>query len=220
MTQHKRMAGIVIVAALGLALSGCGRETAKQSTPEEAIDTEDKAAKYFKKLGALVERDDKAPGKPVVVVSVQGEVSRVGDAELEHLTHFKNLRELTLMWTPLTARGLKELAPLRNLKKLTLMHVGVTDEDLKELAPLKELRELWILGLKVKGQGLKHLTPLEKLEKLNLGGATLTDENLKGFPPLPALRDIDLSGTQATWEGARELRRVMPECRVTLPTNK
>jgi hypothetical protein len=42
MTQHKRMAGIVIVVALGLAAPGCGKKG--QSTPQEAFDAFKNAA--------------------------------------------------------------------------------------------------------------------------------------------------------------------------------
>jgi hypothetical protein len=45
MAVHKRMAGIVILAALGLAMAGCGKKDATQGTPQETFDA-------FKNAGA------------------------------------------------------------------------------------------------------------------------------------------------------------------------
>ena len=73
------------------ALEPAGQVRSTDGTP---ADTEDKAVAFIEKLGGKVTRDEKAPGKPVLEVVLDG--------------------------TELTDAGLKALAPLTNLTKLIL----------------------------------------------------------------------------------------------------
>ena len=85
------------VAVWGLCLCSAGR----------ADDAEDKAVAFVEKLGGKVTRDEKAPGKPVITVSLND--TKVTDAGLKELATLKNLTTLDLGFTKVTDAGVKEL---------------------------------------------------------------------------------------------------------------
>ena len=66
------------------------------------------------KLGADVERDDKAPGRPVTAVNCFGVNAKTDDAVLKNLAGLKNLQTLNLSYARVTDAGMKELAGLRS----------------------------------------------------------------------------------------------------------
>jgi internalin A len=114
---------LLAAAVVGVALSS--------ARPIRADDAEDKAVAFVEKLGGVVTRDDKLPGKPVVKVNLAD--TNVTDAGLKELAPLKNLTILYLNETKVTDAGLKELAPLKNLTWLNLRDTQVTDTGLKEL---------------------------------------------------------------------------------------
>ncbi len=137
------------MSVLGLCLGSSAR----------ADDAEDKAvAIIWRDLRGRVTRDEKAPGKPVIEVTLQG--TKVTDTGLKELAPLKNLTTLILQATKVTDSGLKELAHLKNLTTLHLQATPITDAGLKELAPLKNLTTLMMVGLKVTDAGLKELATL------------------------------------------------------------
>jgi hypothetical protein len=120
-----------------------------------ADEAEDKAVAFVQKLGGKVERDEKAPGKPVVAVSLT--FIKVKDAELKELAPLKNLHTLDLTGTQVGDVGLKGLAPLKNLHELQLGGTQVGDAGLKELAALKNLKFVDLGATKVTAAGVKEL---------------------------------------------------------------
>lgn len=111
---------------LALALSGLCL-----CSPLRADEAEDKAVAFVKKLGGEVERDAKAPGKPVVAVHLWN--TNVADVGLKNLAPLKDITWLNLSETKVTDAGLKELAALKDLQTLFLGGTKVTDGGLKEL---------------------------------------------------------------------------------------
>ncbi len=95
--------GALLAIALALLLAG----------PLSAGDDDTKSEKSIKAIGGKVVRDDKATGKPVIVVDLTN--TKVTDARLKEL----------------------ELAGLKSLQTLSLSGTGVTDAVLIELACLK-----------------------------------------------------------------------------------
>ena len=121
-----------------------------------ADEAEDKAVAFVEKLGGKVTRDDKAPGKPVVRVSMYS--TKVSDAGLKDLAALRGLTTLDLSVTKVTDAGLKELAALKGLTTLNLRGTKVTDAGLKELVALKGLTTLNLAYCpQVTGAGLKEL---------------------------------------------------------------
>src|SRR5215475_10522525 len=98
------------------------------------------AVKMIEKLGGTVTRDDKRPGKPVVVVDLRG--TKITDAGLKELKELKNLQEVVLFRTAITDAGLKELKELKSLQWLHLGFTKITDAGLKKLKELKSLQGL------------------------------------------------------------------------------
>ena len=167
-------------------------------SPSGADETEDKAVQALKslwKVCVVINRDDKKADKPVFAVQLFPVAtwligSRSSDFKedtdesyLKHLAAFKQLRELELFGTPVTGKGLKELASLKDLRKLSLW-TKMTDADLKELVPLKQLEELSLRGTPVTDAGIKELAFLTQLRVLKLFGLKLTDAGLKELAPL------------------------------------
>ena len=101
------------------------------AAPLLADDAEDKSVKAVEDLGGKVVRDDKAPGKPVVQVSLAG--SDVADAGLKDLTGLKSLQQLDLSETAVTDAGLKALAAFKELRLLRLSFTKTTDAGVADL---------------------------------------------------------------------------------------
>ncbi len=173
-----------VLAVSGLSLGSSAR----------ADEAEDKAVALVEKFGGKVTRDDKAPGKPVVGVSLftgPGKVNlKVTDAGLKELAALKNLTTLMLGGAKVTDAGLKELAALKSLTTLNLNGTAVTDAGLKELAALKGLTTLGLFNMYVTAAGLKELAELKNLSTL------------------------DLSDKQVTDAGLKELQKALPKCKI------
>ena len=169
---------------LAWAVSGLGFGSSAR-----ADEAEDKAAAFVKRQGGSVERDEKAPGKPVI--GVNPNCATLTDAGLKELVEFKQLTTIR-MWRAkkVTAAGLKEFASINNLNTLKLDEMEVTDAGLKELGRLKKLLTLSLRGSKVSAAGLKELAALK------------------------GLTTLDLSLTQVTDAGVKELQKALLKCKI------
>src|SRR5690349_13500189 len=78
---------------------------------------ENSVAAALEKAGAIVTRDDKQPGKPVVSVRF---FTNATDASLKDLKEFGNLRVLGISHSAVTDAGVKELKELKALQALDL----------------------------------------------------------------------------------------------------
>src|SRR2546421_3716622 len=83
-----------------------------------ADEKEEKAIAAILNLGGDFTRADKKPRGPVVEVSLAN--TKVTDAALKELAHFKQLRTLQLSGARITDLGLKELVPLKHIEILKL----------------------------------------------------------------------------------------------------
>ncbi len=149
---------------------------------------EDEAAiTALEKAGAKIERDDKAEGKPVLVVNLG--VSGADDAAIALVKGFAKIEKLTLNNTKVTDAGLEPVKALASLKKLYLVDTKITDAGVEKLKDLKELRILSLAGTGVTDAGLEHVKPLANLETLFLHGTKVTDEGVKKLKEaLPKLK--------------------------------
>jgi Leucine-rich repeat (LRR) protein len=146
------------------------------------------AVTAIQKLGGKVERDDKDPEKPVVVVNLG--ITEVKDAELEHLKGLSKLRRLTLNDTPITDAGLDHIKDLTSLQKLYLVDTKISDAGLERLKGLKGLQILSLAGTQVSDAGLEHLKELKELKEVFLYGTKVTDDGVK--PLKEALPDLKI----------------------------
>jgi hypothetical protein len=134
-----------------------------------AGEAEDRAVEAVQRLGGKVIRDEKAPDKPVIAVSLN--TAAVTDAVLKELAGLKQLRTLDLRGTQITNTGLKELAGLQQLQELDLTDTRATCAGLQVLAGLQQLQTLsidsrQIPASQVQGRWQLHLEGLSRLQHL------------------------------------------------------
>jgi Leucine-rich repeat (LRR) protein len=199
-----------------------------------ADETEDHAIAVLTKKGASFSRDEKMPGRPVVLLDLANQ--EVDNEDLKYLAAFPYLQSLNLSDTHITNVGLKYVAKQTQLKTLYLKGSMVSDRGWKDLAPLKQLQVLDLAETDVsdirlkdlaaltslttlnfarsagvggdtalKGTGLKDLSRLPQLRVLNLNGNSIADSAMDGLASLKALQDVDLSVTDITDKGLRQL---------------
>jgi hypothetical protein len=160
------------------------------------------------------------------------------DRGTEHLRRLKHVKELWLFSCPISDETLRHISGLQDLEILMLGETKVSDSGMEHLGGLHKLRWLNLLRTQVSDAGLESLLKLDELEYLNLGGTKVTNAGLPAIAELTRLNHLDLSGTNITDEGliylrslqnlkylnigphvskeaANELRRALPNCRVT-----
>jgi CubicO group peptidase (beta-lactamase class C family) len=171
------------------AIRGALQRAAFAPTPraQPPVDIE-AAVSAIQKLGGKVERDEKGPGKPVVLVNLG--LTEVKDAELEPLEGLASLKKLTLNDTPITDAALDHLKDLPALEKLYLVDTKVTDAGLERLRGLKTLKVLSLAGTQVSDAGLAHLKALS------------------------GLKEVFLYGTKVGDDGAKQLKEALPELKI------
>ena len=100
---------------------------------------------------------------------------------LDWLEYFTNLKDLTLMQSPVA--DIKPIAKLKNLKSLNLSYNKIT--DISPLRGLTNLKNLYLMGNKI--TDISPLRGLTNLEKLQLGEDSITD-----IRPLSGLKNLTL----------------------------
>jgi internalin A len=156
------------------------------AAPARAEDEEAVAA--LQKSGAKITRDDKAEGKPVLVVNF--DTSKADDAAVGPVKGLTKIEKLVLNNTNITDAGLDPVKGLATLKKLYLVDTKIGDAGVEKLKELKELRVLSLAGTQVTDAGLEHLKGLANLEI------------------------VFLHGTKATPEGTKKLKEALPKLKV------
>ena len=147
----------------------------------------DDAIAAIQKVGGKVERDDKAPEKPVLRVNLS--ITKVSDADLAQLKGFEKLKVLSLNNTPITDAGLENLKGLGNLEKLYLVDTKVGDGGLEHLKGLANLQVLSLVGTGVGDGGLEHLKGLANLKELFVAGTKVSEGGAKALQEaLPKLK--------------------------------
>jgi hypothetical protein len=140
--------------------------------------------------------------------------SRVGDADLDGLSRFPNLEDLSIRNAPVIDASLRRLARLKGLRSLDLGGTAVTDAGLKELAELAGLRHLSLRGTEVTGTGMRELAGLGNLTSLDLGQTRVSDAGLRHLAGMKGLRELELGGSEVSDGGIAELRRLRPGLKV------
>lgn len=155
----------------------CGLFVSLGFLSTSSVAQDEAAISALQKAGGKIERDDKAPDKPVIVVNLG--VTQAEDAALEGLKTFTKVQKLILNGTKITDAGLDHLKGLAALQKLYLVDTKVGDSGVEKLKDLKELKILSLAGTGVTDAGLEHLKGLTNLEVVFLHGTKVTDEGVK-----------------------------------------
>lgn len=163
--------------------------------------------------------------------------SNPNDLDLAVLSHFRDLKQLTLMNRKrITDDGLVHLQPLRHLELLALNGTQITgpglthvvqnnrlrglamndtpleDEGLKHIGKLQSLEWLQLSRTNVTDTGLAYLRRLNNLRALELRGTAISDQGLEHLAVLSGLRKLRLYATQTTRQGRLRLQRRLPDC--------
>jgi CubicO group peptidase (beta-lactamase class C family) len=157
------------------------------AAPRPPADVEE-VVSAIQKLGGKLERDEKGPGKPVIVVNLG--LTEVKDAELGPLDGLASVKKLTLNDTPITDAALDHLKDLAGLEKLYLVDTKITDAGLEKLIGLKNLKILSLAGTQVSDAGLEYLKAMT------------------------GLKEVFLYGTKVGDDGAKQLKEALPELKI------
>ena len=91
------------------------------------------------------------------------------DAGMGYIKQMKQLTELHVDASKLTAAGIAEIAQMTQLEKLSVAGVtGFADEHLEKLTPLVNLKYLDLTGTYVTDNGMQYLLPFTELEVLKM----------------------------------------------------
>lgn len=127
-------------------------------------------------------------------------------ADLQSVTHLKQLRLLELDYLELPTDELLGLQRLENLQELSLHVVKSVDDDtLKMLGRLTQLQTLRLSGSSITDTGLEHLATLSDLRILGLSSTGISDSGVKHIAKLEKLEQLWLGYTNVTDTGVAEL---------------
>lgn len=191
------IAALVIV---GLSWPGASRAAPGPGAEQE------KAVAALRELGATVQTDDKAPGKPVVRVVMSGE--KATNEAMEHVKALTDLRTLEVRDGLVNDHGLAELKGLTKLRTLIVRDSLVTAEGLKNLKGMADLEQLDLANNNLTDEGAEHLGALTKLRVLRLNRNRITDKALEPLKKLDQLQELDLRGTRVGNNGLEHLHKL------------
>lgn len=118
---------------------------------------------------------------------------QIGDPELEQITQLSKLRELSLRGSPVTSRGVQQLAKNRALDKVLIDAAQpLTDDAVKGWDQLAELTELQIGPVDWSDQAFKTLAKLPKLRQLTITGGKLSPQAFAGLLKSKSLSTLSL----------------------------
>ncbi|MHC4538349.1 MAG: ankyrin repeat domain-containing protein [Planctomycetota bacterium] len=144
--------------------------------------------------------------------------SEITDADLgRRLDGLTSLRELRLQNTSITDAGLEHLKELTSLELLHIGNTQITDAGLAHIKDLTTLKTLCIHETLVTDSGLAHLKGLSSLTSLCLRNTKISDAGLVHLKDLTSLQSFNVSGTQVTEAAASDLRRTLPNYRMSKP---
>lgn len=140
----------------------------------------------------------------------------IDDVGLAHLQGLKHIEGLGLHYTPVGNAGMAHLSELKTLTGLGLSGTGVGDGGLFHLRGLTKLEFLDLHGAQVTDAGLVHLKELTNLKRMLLSlNRGVTDAAVPHLAKLTKLRELHVADSKISPAGLRELKRALPNCRIT-----
>lgn len=156
-------------------------------------------------------------------------------SDLALLRELPELRELTVLETPVSDDVLKEVCALRNLQNLTLstrkeyfrMNVFemmeadknipramFSDSAFARLGNLRHLRWLELSGVAITDSQIKRIERLGDLEVLSLRNARLTRHGIRALGKLHNLRLLSIGTVEDEDVVTKILRQTLPQCKL------
>ena len=153
--------------------------------------------------GAALSAFEGAPLRKLNIWKLTDEGSR-------HLRLFPQMREMSLINSPLTDEGFAHIATLKHLESVDLTRCkGVTDAAFSALAGMRELRGINLQDTGAGNNACKALASHIQLTNLHIGSPALTDAGLQHLSSLVGLQYLSITESAAvTDRGLRHLWRL------------
>ena len=143
--------------------------------------------------------------------------TQVSDEGLANLKHVPNLSYFSLASPHVKGNGTANLKHTQRLQQLQFVGDNVTDEWMRWVPPLKELYWLELHSTSVTSVGLQPIGEWAKLERLYLNrNRSIDDQVVVHLQGLDRLKVLELRETQVTAKGAGQLRKMLPNARVSV----
>lgn len=144
------------------------------------------------------------------------DMSRFAGADLigSLLNAMPHLQQLGLRHTKVTDAGLAGLAAMKELRSVDLGNTMINGSGLKNLSAATSLEKLDLWHTEVTDHNLVHLKGLKKLNWLSLAETGIGDGALPHLEKLTSLTYLDLRNTRISSEGAKQIRRALPRCKI------
>jgi acetyl esterase/lipase len=162
-------------------------------------DPERQIAELRRLGGTVFERGGK-------VVEVNLNRTQVQDGDLDRLSRFLEMTDLSLEGTAISDAGLRRISGLKKLVWLNLYQTRVSDAGLSHLERLTDLERLPLGETRVTDAGLHHLAGLNRLSYLGLRGNRITDAGLLHIRKLTGLSELNLGQTEVSDRGLVHLK--------------
>ncbi|MFT7633996.1 MAG: Leucine-rich repeat (LRR) protein [Mariniblastus sp.] len=134
--------------------------------------------------------------------------TRVGDAELQHLSALKTLKAIDLSdCNRVTVEGLKSLSKCPKLSFLKVWGDAIDDSALEYIAAMKSLTVLGLNDTNVTDNGFKQLAGLD-LREIHLFRTSIGDETLKVISEMPNIVTLNLRDTRLSDQGIEYLTKL------------
>jgi eukaryotic-like serine/threonine-protein kinase len=143
------------------------------------------------------------------------EQSRITNEGARALAANERIVSVNLGGTKIDDQGLASLAERKNWEEFLLDGTRITDDGLNVLRDMPQLRSLWLSNTKVGDSGLATIATLPALEVLHLNQTHVTDSGLTHLEGLQHLKDLRLDGTRVTPQRVDQLRKKLPNCRIS-----
>lgn len=184
------------------------------SRPAQTMDpaAEQAAIAALEKLGAQIERDEQASGRPVVGVTLLK--SEPANEDLRHLRAFPQLGKLLVDGTRISDDGLAHLTVLTNLRELTLSQRSqITDAGMAHLAKMSRLQSLGLDWCRLTDEGVRQIKGLSDLRSLRVVSAIphtsalsrITDKSCESIKDLSRLESLTIMNGDLSSSGLAHL---------------
>jgi hypothetical protein len=150
------------------------------------------------------------------------------DCLLAELEDIEGVESLRLELTDVTDDCIEHLRNMPDLKVLVVYggYHGLSDTGLRHLSGCGKLEDLSLVNTRVTNSGLEALQEFPSLQSLTLcndfgGGRAsyFTDEAVNPLSALTRLKTLRLSGTWYSEHLKTQLKRALPNCRVSASDN-
>ena len=135
--------------------------------------------------------------------------------ELERLINITTIQTLNLKKNNIGDEGARVLAGNTTIQTLNLEENNIGDEGAKALAGNTTIQTLNLRYTYIGDEGARALAENNTLTTLYLGCNNIGDEGARAFENMKQLRRLDLSGTGVSHQTMEQLRKKLPNCKIT-----